>query len=124
MLAPLATRKHDRTVPDSISKTIPSRHLDYTEGAGREKDVCHDFRYRGHIIAHNCISTTTWKVRLRDGPLTHVRSYKLMYARDRQHVHKRARTHVHIFGQHYAKVRKVTSDSRMKSSRGAPFSPF
>lgn len=114
---------HDRTAPNSISKTIPSRRLDYTERTGREKDVCHDFLYRGHTTVHNCISATTWKVRLRDGPLTHVRSYKLILSRSP------ARTHTHI----YIYIRSAlckSSESNFRPTYGGwkvfavPFSPF
>lgn len=45
---------------------------------------------RPRSAARNCISATTWKVRLSPGPstpLTHVRSCELTRPRDRQHVH-------------------------------------
>lgn len=57
-------------------------------------------------------------------PLRPLRTYARvnLHARDRQHVHTRA-----LFGRHYAKVQKVTSDpyvGGLKSFRGMPFPPF
>lgn len=54
-------------------------------------------------------------------PLRPLRTYARvnLHARDRQHVHTRA-----LFGRHYAKVQKVTSDpyvGGLKSFRGMPF---